>query len=63
MNEALTQAHRDAAKLKEEVEQRKRENYFLSLELSEWVDEDGKLLTSVKEWIIENFCKSKEGKD
>lgn len=63
MNESLAQAPHETTKYKEELEQRKQENDFFSVDLSKWVDEEGKLLTRVKVGIIENFCKSEEGKE
>ncbi|KAI5672657.1 hypothetical protein M9H77_13021 [Catharanthus roseus] len=63
LNETLAQVQQDTAKYKEEAEQKKQENVFLSLELSEWVDEEGKLLARIKEGISDHFCKSEEGKN
>lgn len=62
LNELLAQAHQETSKHKEELAQKKQKNDLLSFELSEWVDEEGKMLRCVKE-LIKKFCKSDEGKE
>lgn len=63
MNELLTQAPQETAKHKEELTRKYRENDAMALESSKLVDEEGRLLSHVKEELIKRFCESSEGKD
>lgn len=63
LNELLVQAHQETAKHKEKLAQKCRENVAMTMELSELVDEEERLLPCVKKELIKIFYELNEGKD
>lgn len=61
LNDLLSQARQEAKKHKAKLAQKCWENNAMTLELSELVDDEGKLLPHIKDELIMNFCESTDG--
>lgn len=61
LNNLLSKACQEIEKHKIELSQKCRGNDAMTLELSELVDDEGKLLPHIKDELIRSLCKSTDG--